>query len=70
MEKIMPSGLEFLSDQLMAIFEKLSYCSAIPVSTDYASLKSADVSANIGLQWIPKSTSSIFKKLPDEVRPA
>jgi O-acetyl-ADP-ribose deacetylase (regulator of RNase III) len=66
MERIMPGGLEHLTEYLVALFSKLPYCRPVHVAVDYAALKERN---NIGLQWVPQSVQlELFRRSPVEVR--
>lgn len=54
MERIMPSGLEMLTDYLVALFSKLPYCKPVQITSDYPALTRR---GNVGIQWLPKPAS-------------
>ena len=54
MERIMPSGLEMLTDYLVALFSKLPYCKPVQITSDYSALTRR---GNVGIQWLPKPVS-------------
>jgi hypothetical protein len=67
MEKIMPPSLGAFTDQIVALFSRLSYCKAVELSTD-----SSDIggSRTIGIQLMPTPMSpSLMHRLPYEVTP-
>ncbi len=54
MKRIMPGGLEFFTDHLVALFSKLPYCRPVKITTDYSTFER---DGSIGLQWLPKPAS-------------
>jgi len=51
-KKIMPRGLEELSEYLIILLSQLPYCRLIKISDDYKLLKNRN---NYGIQWLPPS---------------